>query len=64
MKIIIKQVKVHGFEMWEAVSEEGDVIAQAWSKAGVVTAAKKYRKEKIQIDAYDMAQTLEQFYSR
>ena len=64
MKVIIKQVKVHGFEMFEAVSEEGDVIAQAWSKAGAITAAKKYRKEKVQIDAYDMAQTLEQFYPR
>ena len=64
MKFYVKQVRVHGFEMWEAINLEGDVIAQGWSKQSCISAAKQLRKEKETYDVYAMAKTLEQFYTR
>lgn len=57
MKIYIKQVNVQGFEMWEAVNQEGDQVALAWSKAGARTAAERYRAGE-EFDCYSFAQAV------
>jgi len=64
MKFYIQQVRVRGFEMFEAVSQEGDVIAQAWSEAGAISAAKKIRTTNSVIDTYDYAQMIAQHGTR
>ena len=41
MKVTIVQVVKFGMETWEA-KVEGKVVAQAWSKNGILSAAKSY----------------------
>lgn len=57
MKVQIQPVNVQGFEMWEAVNEDGDQIALAWSKGGARTAAEKHRAGD-EFDCYAFAQAV------
>jgi hypothetical protein len=41
MKITIWQVSKCGMEIWEA-KVNGEVVAQAWSRNGILSAAKSY----------------------
>jgi hypothetical protein len=44
MKVTIATVIKHGMETWEA-KVNGQVVAQAWSKNGILSAAKEYLKK-------------------
>jgi len=63
MKFYIRSVNVQGFEMWEAINQDGDQIALAWSEGGARTKALSYNKTE-PFDSYDFAQAVANYDKR
>jgi hypothetical protein len=57
MKFYTQSVTIEGFEMFEALNEDGDQIALAWNEGAARKAAKRYRADE-GFDCFDFIQAI------